>query len=103
MQVYSVVVSDHSLAYHQLSESIWIQDLYSIYVAKRPKQLKRAVLSGKGFLPLLREVHVHPGCYVVIAVRPYLSRRVVAVQTTNPMTITYWACWLFCCVLCGFL
>ncbi len=25
MQVYSVVVSDHSLAYHQISESIWIQ------------------------------------------------------------------------------
>src|SRR5690606_15722146 len=23
--------------------------------------------------------------------------------TTNPMTITYGACWLFCCVLCGFL
>ena len=47
MQVYSVVVSDHSLAYHQISESIWIQDLYSIHVAKRPKQLKRPVLYSK--------------------------------------------------------
>ena len=37
MQVYSVVVSDHSLAYHQLSESIWIGAIIKSWWGSRRK------------------------------------------------------------------